>query len=354
MTDLIHIEVKPTAASRIDSVDFENLQFGRTFSDHMFVADYADGQWQNFQIVPYGEMLFNPALMTLHYGQAIFEGMKAYKNAAGEVLIFRPLANLERLNKSAVRMCMPPVPEEVFMGGLTELLKLDSHWIPNKPGYSLYLRPFMFATDQYIGVTPSKTYKFIVFTCPVGAYYSKPLKVYVETEYIRSAEGGVGFAKNAGNYGGSLYPTMLANQKGYDQLIWTDAKEHKYIEEAGTMNFMFVINGKLVTPATGDTILKGITRDSVIQLAKSWGMPVEERKVSVQEVLEAIQNGTLQEAFGAGTAATIAHISLIHYEGVDYLLPAVENREFSHKALKALDDIKYGRAEDKQGWIYKV
>ncbi|MES2732688.1 MAG: branched-chain amino acid aminotransferase [Bacteroidota bacterium] len=354
MTDLLNMEVKPTAASRIQSVDFDNLQFGRSFSDHMFVADYADGQWQNFQIVPYGDMAFSPALMTLHYGQAIFEGMKAYKNAANEVLIFRPLDNCHRLNKSAERMCMPTVPEDVFMGGLSELLRLDSKWIPNKPGYSLYIRPFMFATDQYIGVTPSKTYKFIIFTCPVGAYYSKPLNVWVETKYIRSAEGGVGFSKNAGNYGSSLYPTQLANQKGYDQLIWTDAKDHEYIEEAGTMNFMFIINGKLVTPAAGDTILKGITRDSVIQLAKDWGMPVEERKVSVKEVLAAVKDGSLQEAFGAGTAATIAHIALIHHDGVDYQLPAIETREFSHKVLKSMDDIKYGRTADTHGWTYKV
>jgi branched-chain amino acid aminotransferase len=292
--------------------------------------------------------------MSLHYGQAIFEGMKAYKNAANEVLIFRPLENWKRTNKSAERMCMPTLPEEVFVGGLTELLRHDSQWIPNKPGYSLYIRPFMFATDQYIGVTPSKTYRFIIFTCPVGAYYSKPLKVFVETHYIRSAEGGVGFSKNAGNYGGSLYPTMLANQKGFDQLIWTDAKEHKYIEEAGTMNFMFVIDGKLVTPATSDSILSGVTRDSVIQLAKDWGMAVEERKVSVQEVLDAVRQGKLQEAFGAGTAATIAHISLIHHDGVDYPLPDIETRQFSHKVLKALNDIKYGRTEDQHGWAYKV
>ncbi|MBC7920197.1 MAG: branched-chain amino acid aminotransferase, partial [Ferruginibacter sp.] len=298
---------------------------------------------------------FTPAMMALHYGQAIFEGMKAYRGASGDVLTFRPLDNWKRINTSAERLCMPTLPQEVFMGGLTELLRLDSGWVPDRPGYSLYIRPVMYATDEYIGVSPSNTYQFVIFTCPVGVYYAKPLKVWVETHYSRAAEGGVGFSKNAGNYAGSLYPTKLAHQKGYDQLIWTDAKEHQYVEEAGTMNFMFLIDNVLVTPSTvDDTILKGITRDSVLQLARDWGMPTEERKVSVREVLDGIQKGTLQEAFGAGTAATIAPISLIHHAGTDYVLPNVETRAFSNRVLQALNDIKHGRSEDPHGWVYKA
>ena len=235
MTELLNIAFEPVAKSRIDEIDFDNLVFGRSFADHMFVADYKNGEWTDIRIVPFAPMEFSPANMTLHYGQSIFEGLKAFKNEDGEVLVFRPDQNAKRINKSAVRMCMPEIPEEIFMEGLAELLKIDGAWVPTKAGCSLYVRPFMFATDEYVGVSPSQTYRFIIFNCPVGTYYSKPLKVWVETKYIRSAEGGVGFAKNAGNYGGSLYPAKLAQERGYDQLIWTDAKEHQFIEEAGTM-----------------------------------------------------------------------------------------------------------------------
>jgi branched-chain amino acid aminotransferase len=249
---------------------------------------------------------------------------------------------------------MPEISEEVFMGGLTELIKEDQQWIPDKDGTSLYIRPFMFATDEYVGIKPSQNYKFIIFTCPVGAYYSAPVKVKIETEYTRAVAGGTGFAKAAGNYGGSLYPTMLAVKEGYNQLIWTDGKEHRYIEEAGTMNLLFIIDNTLITGPTGDTILKGITRDSVMTLARDWGMKVDERRITVDEIINAIESGKLQEAFGAGTAATIAHISVIGHDGIDYELPPVESRQFSKKVLKAMNDIKTGRAEDKFDWIYKV
>jgi branched-chain amino acid aminotransferase len=355
MTETMSIETEKISQSRIASVDFKNLPFGKIFSDHMFVAEYADGEWVSQKIIPFGPISFSPAMMSLHYGQAIFEGMKAFKNADGDITIFRPIENLKRLNKSAVRMCMPEVPEEIFLGGLEELLRLDNEWIPTEPGCSMYLRPFMFSTDEFVGVTPSKKYLFIIFTCPVGAYYSKPLKVRVETKYIRAAHGGVGFSKNAGNYGGSLYPTKLANDAGYDQIIWTDASEHKYVEEAGTMNLIFVIDGKIVTAPTGDTILDGVTRKSVLACAKDWGMVVEERLLSINEIVEGIKSGALTEAFGAGTAAVIAPISVIGYDGVDYEIANVApEKSVAKRLFKEIDDIKLGRIEDVRGWNYVI
>ncbi|MCY7350101.1 MAG: branched-chain amino acid aminotransferase [Cytophagaceae bacterium] len=348
------LEINPVAQSRISTVDFDNLQFGRTFADHMFMADYADGQWQNLQILPYQTLQFSPALMTLHYGQAIFEGMKAYKNEAGDITILRPLKNWARMNKSAARMCMPELPEEVFMGGLTELLRLDAAWVPSAPGCSLYIRPFMFATDEYVGVAPSKTYKFLIINSPVGTYYSKPVKLRIETHYVRAAKGGVGFAKNAGNYGGSLLPAKLAQDAGYDQIIWTDHKEHRYVEEAGTMNLMFVIDGKLVTAPISDTILDGVTRDTILTIARDWRMPLEERPVSVDELIEGISSGRVQEAFGAGTAAVVSPMYAIGHEGTDYALPEITADSFARRVYRELDDLKLGRKTDTRNWVYKV
>jgi branched-chain amino acid aminotransferase len=261
---------------------------------------------------------------------------------------------MKRFNKSALRMCMPEVPEEIFLGGLKQLIQLDNAWVPDKEGCSLYIRPFMFATDEYVGVSPSTTYKFIIFNCPVGSYYSKPLRVRVETEYIRAAKGGVGFAKNAGNYGGSLYPTIEANKAGYDQIIWTDAATHQYVEEAGTMNLMFIINGVLVTAPTGDTILDGVTRKSVIQIAKDWGVEVQERLLSVKELVEGISKGEVTEAFGAGTAAVIAPIQTIGFDGKDYELPARQESDFSAKVFNEISQIRLGEIADTRGWIYKI
>jgi branched-chain amino acid aminotransferase len=353
-TDLLNIDIRPTSQSRLRELDLDKLIFGRTFSDHMFVADFDGNEWTDARIEPYGDMPFKPALMPLHYGQAIFEGMKAYKSAEGEVLTFRPLDNARRLNRSAQRLCMAEVPEDLFMNGLTELLRLDAGWVPQRDNYSLYIRPFLFATDEYIGVAPSKTYRFVIFTCPVQAYYSKPVKVKVETEYVRAAPGGTGAAKCAGNYAGSLYPTKLAQEAGYDQLIWTDGVEHKYVEEAGTMNFMFVINGTLVTPAVSDSILDGITRKSIVQVARDWGMPVEERRVSVEEIITGIQNGTVQEAFGAGTAAVVSLIYAIGFAGTDYTLPEIKADSFANRVKAYLDDVKYGRIADPHGWVLRV
>lgn len=354
MTDTLAIKITKATSSKLSTVDFENLPFGKTFSDHMLIADYADGEWKNFEIVPFGDIGLSPAISSLHYGQAFFEGLKAYKHDDGEISIFRPDKNAKRFNKSAERMCMPALPEEMFIQSIAAVVDLDRNWVPSKAGYTLYIRPFMFATDPYLGVAPSTTYKFMVLLCPTGPYFSKNLNVKIETEYTRSAEGGFGYAKAAGNYAGSLYPGKKATEQGFDQILWTDAKTHQYVEEMGAANAMFVINEKLVTPSTRDTILDGITRDSIITIAKDWGMEVEERRVSVAEIVEAIKDGSCTDAFGAGTAATIASVAEISFEGKSYTLPDPAKSVFANKMRKTLDDIKYGRTADTRGWNVTV
>jgi branched-chain amino acid aminotransferase len=352
--ETMQIEVQKTTFSRLPEIDMKNLGFGNFFSDHMFVTKFAKEQWGNSKIVPYGKFETSPALSALHYGQSIFEGMKAYRHASGEIFLFRPLDNLKRLNVSADRMAMTLVPEDLFMEGLLQLIRLDSNWVPKDEGCSLYIRPLLFATEEHIGVKISDSYDLIIMTSPVGAYYSQPLKVLVETKYTRAVPGGVGFAKTAGNYGRSHYPTRLAQQKGYNQLIWTDGYEHKYLEESGTMNVMCVINGTLVTPDLHDTILAGITRNSVITVAKDLGIKVEERKISVDELADAFHKGTLTEMFGAGTAATIAPICLFGHNGKDHELPPLTDKGVGARIKKQLDDIRSGKIADKHGWMYKV
>ncbi len=352
-TEQISIRVEPTSTSRLSQVDFNNLKFGHIMSDHMLVAEYNNGKWEDVSIVPYGELSISPSMSALHYGQSIFEGIKAYKFDDGTVSIFRPEKNWERFNKSAARLQMPEVPEDIFLGGMKQLLDIDRDWVPSKEGTSLYIRPFMFATESALGVHPSISYKFIVITCPVGAYYSKPISLKVETHYTRAAEGGVGFSKNAGNYALSLYPTQLANDEGYDQIMWTDALEHKYIEEAGTANLIFRIGDNIITPH-GDTILHGVTRRTIMQLAEEWGYKAEQRKVSVKELIDGIEAGQVAEAFAAGTAATITHIDRIGFEGKDYTLPPVEGRDFSNKVLDYLNQLRYGKIDDPFGWNFIV
>jgi branched-chain amino acid aminotransferase len=348
------IQVERVKQSRISQVDFADLPFGKIYTDHMFMADYRDGEWKNFRVVPYGHISISPATPALHYGQSIFEGMKAMKSPSGEVLIFRAADNWMRLNISGERMCMPHVPEELFMEGLSTLVGLDQSWVPKAAGSSLYIRPFLFSADEYIGIRPSQDFTFMIILSPVGPYYSTPVKVKIESHYTRATEGGTGYAKAGGNYGGAIYPAKLAQDQGYHQLLWTDGKTHQYIEESGTMNVMFVIDDTLITPALSDSILAGITRDSVLKLARKWNMKVEERKVSVKEVIEAAQNGRLKEAFGVGTAATIAHIELIGYEDKDYYLPPVAERKFSNKVYEELEGIKRGNLPDPFGWITKM
>lgn len=354
MTDSININVQQVAESRLSQVDFNHIDFGKVYSDHMFIADYYHGDWHDLRIEPYDLLSFTPGSAILHYGQSVFEGMKAYSGKNDDVLVFRPDMNFKRINKSADRLCIPNIPEEVFMSGMTRLLQLDRKWVPGLPNTSLYIRPFVFALDEYIGIRPSDNYKFIIFTCPVGPYYSKPLKVKIERKYSRSVQGGTGYAKAAGNYAGSLYPALLAQQKGYDQLIWTDGATHQFVEEAGTMNVMFIKNGTLLTAAAGDTVLHGITRDSVLTIAREWGMKVEERNIEVDEIVSGLKNGDISEVFGTGTAATIATIELIGDGEKDYKLPLPGPDSFSTKVFNELDKLKKGLTEDTRGWIYKV
>lgn len=351
----ITVKVTRTQDSRLNQVDWNNLPFGKVFSDHMLVMDYRNGAWQEAEILPFGPISLHPATSAVHYGQSIFEGLKANRTDSGEIVLFRPDMNAHRFKESCDRMCMPEVPEELFLELTKKLVEVDSEWIPKKEGYSLYIRPFLFAIDEFIGIKPSETYRFMIFTCPVGAYYAEPVNVKIEEYYTRASAGGVGRAKTAGNYAASLYPAKLGQEAGYHQLLWTDGKTHEFIEESGTMNVMFVIDGKLITPSEeSDTILRGITKRSVVEAAQSWGMEVEERKVSVEEIVHAHREGRLTEAFGAGTAATIAHIAKIGYRGEDLVLPPVESRTFSLKVHQYLDDLKSGKIPDSHGWLMKV
>ncbi|MFN4951378.1 MAG: branched-chain amino acid aminotransferase [Flavobacteriales bacterium] len=349
------ISVEQCKDSAINRVDWDNLPFGRVFTDHMFLMEYADGHWQDPKIMPFQDIPMHPAMSAIHYGQSIFEGLKAYKHEDGRLSIFRPDMNAKRFNESAIRMCMPEVPEALFVECIRKLVSIDSSWVPNKPGYSLYIRPFMFATDTWVGIKPSDTYKFMILLSPVGNYYSEPVRVKIESYYTRAAQGGVGRAKAAGNYGASLYPAKQAQDHNFHQLVWTDAKEHKFIEESGTMNIVFQINDTLITPSEDqDTILRGITKRSILELASSWGIAVEERKVSVEEVIQALRDGTMQDAFGAGTAATLAQIDIIGYNEEVFKLPATENRTLSNRIKEHLDALKIGKVEDTFGWNFFV
>ncbi|SDS03007.1 branched-chain amino acid aminotransferase [Mucilaginibacter mallensis] len=354
MTETLDIKITKTNHSRLAETDFNNLPFGKIFTDHMFVADYVDGEWKNFQVIPYGEIGLSPAISALHYGQSFFEGIKAYKHADGTVSVFRPDKNAKRFNKSAERLCMPTIPEDIFLQSIAAVVDIDRDWVPTQADHALYIRPFMFATDPFLGVSPSSTYKFMVLLCPVGPYFSKTLRVKIETYYTRSAEGGMGFAKSSGNYGGAMLPAKKAVEEGFDQLIWTDAKDHAYVEEMGAANVVFVLDGTVLTPSTRDTILDGVTRDTVLALAREWGYPVEERRVSVAEIIEGAKNGKLNDAFGAGTAATIAPVGSISFNGEEYFLSDPKTREFSQRVFKEMNAIKYGTTPDTHGWNYIV
>ena len=340
--------------SKLNDINLENIPFGKYMTDYMLEVDYENGKWQTPEIKPYQPLLMAPSLAAIHYGQSIFEGVKAYKNAEGEPYIFRPLDNFKRFNKSAERMQMPTIPEEIFIDGMKQLIKLDINWIPAKEEHSLYIRPFMFSTDETIGVKPSENYKFMIILSPTGPYYATPMRIYVEEQYVRAVPGGIGFAKAAGNYGGSMFPTAQAKLKGYDQVLWTDAFDHKYVQECGTMNVVFIIGNTAVTPdlSTG-TILDGVTRDSVIVLLKEMGLTVEERPLNIDEVIEAHKAGTLKEVFGTGTAATISLIKELRYK--DYVMDfEVEKWEVAPKVKKMLNDIRYGKTADNNGWMMKL
>lgn len=349
------IAVTKTQNSSLSAVDFNNIPFGRVFSDHMFITDYREGEWVNSRIVPFGNLQMHPASMVLHYGQAIFEGMKASKGVDGQPYLFRPELHVDRINASAERMCMPTIPGELFLTALHQLVGLDQAWIPPQKGSALYIRPYMIATDEFIGVKPSQNYSFIIFTGPVGPYYPKPVSLLAETKYIRAAKGGVGFAKAAGNYAASLLPAKLANEKGYDQVLWLDAKENKYLQEVGTMNIFLVIDGKVITPPTNDgTILKGITRRSIMEILQDKGYEVIERPITIDEVVEAYQADLLEEVFGSGTAAVVAHVSRIAYRDLVMELPPMEQRKVGQTAKEEIDGLRARTIEDTRGWVVPV
>lgn len=349
------IEVVRVESSKIEEVDFNNVPFGKVFSDHMFSADYNHGVWTNFKIEPYSKISVSPSISALHYGQLIFEGMKAYRNINGQSVLFRPNKNFERFNISAKRMAMPELPTEIFRNGLKTLLDIDRDWIPDNSNGSLYIRPFMFATDDYVGIRVSESYKFMIITCPVGPYYEHPVRVKVADHYVRAFKGGTGFAKAAGNYAATLLPVTEANKEDYEQILWLDGCEFKYIHEIGTMNVFFQIGDTIITPSTeSGEILDGVTRDSVITLLKDKGYEVEERDLTIQEVEHAYDNGTLRDAFGAGTAATITHISLLGYKNRKLMLPPVSERDISNMLKRELKSIHRGMMDDKFGWLETI
>lgn len=347
------IDIQLIEQSKINTVDFNNLTFGRTFSDHMLVCDFSEGKWQAPKIMPYGPMLFEPSARVFHYGQAVFEGMKAFKDENDDVFLFRPDENFHRINKSAERLAMPHVTEEVFFEGLKKLLKLDNDWIKKGFGNSLYIRPFIIASEGAIAASPAEEYKFIIICSPAQSYYAGEVRVIFAEKYSRSADGGVGFAKAAGNYAAQFYPTSLAHKEGYQQIIWTDASTHQYLEEAGTMNIFFRIGDKLVTAPNNDRILDGVTRKSIIQLANDNDIEIEIRRVSVAEIKEAAKLGELKEIFGSGTAAVINPIKGFKHQDDVFELPEITDsyaRLFKEKLL----NIQYNKSEDKHNWRVKI
>jgi len=347
------MKITKTTNSRLKTTDFSSLPFGRVFSDHMLVCNYKKDNWQEAEILPYGPIEMNPGTQVFHYGQAVFEGMKAFKNSKGEVLIFRKDENFKRLNRSAVRLSIPEVPEDIFMNGLDELLALDSDWCKEEEGYSLYIRPFIFASAECVKASASTEYTFIIITCPTIKYYFSSINVVIEEHFTRATKGGVGFAKAAGNYAASFYPTKQANANGFQQVIWTDSIEHKYIEESGTMNIWFRIGDKLITPELSDSILGGITRDSVVTLAKDSGIQVEQRRVSVSEVVEAYKSGELKEVFGTGTAVTVIPIDSITFRDNKMSISTIEN-SYAMLLKQKLQGIQKRKIEDIYGWTVKA
>ena len=349
----LDIQISQSNKSKIDEVDFSNFTFGSVFTDHMFECDYINGKWQNPKILPYQSISIEPSASVFHYGQAIFEGMKAYKDSYDELWLFRQKENFDRFNKSSVRLAIPEFPEELFFDALKKLLNLDKEWVKKDEGSSLYVRPFVIGNEYAIQASPSKNYKFMIICAPATPYYKGKVKVIVADKYSRAASGGVGFAKAAGNYAGQFYPTNLAKEKGFQQIIWTDSNQHKYLEEAGTMNVFFRIDGKLITAPTTDTILDGVTRKSIIQIAKDQGIDVEVRRITIDEIKEASRNNSLKEIFGTGTAAVVSEISEFEHKDELFILPEIED-SYAKKLKKSLVNIQTNKAEDPHNWRYKV
>jgi len=352
------IKVIRTTNPKTKPTDQSKLGFGLYFTDHMFTMDYSPEKgWHDATIAPYAPLQLDPAAMVLHYGQAVFEGLKAYRTEEGKILLFRPQKNFERLNYSNERLGIPTIDENVVLEALRTLVDIENEWIPTEPGTALYIRPFIIATDAHLGVRPSNTYKFIIILSPVGSYYPeglKPIKIYLEDKYVRAVKGGIGFAKTAGNYAASIKAQMEAKEKGYIQVLWLDGVERKYIEEVGAMNVFFKVNGEVLTPSLEGSILAGVTRDSVITLLKSWGIKVTERKISVEELYEAHSKGLLEEAFGTGTAAVISPMGELNWKDNKITINNEEVGPISRKLYEAMTDIQNGRAEDKFNWNVEV
>ena len=346
------IPITKAKASKITALDFNNIQLGTTFTDHMFVCDFEEGQWVHPRIEPLVPIATHPAAMALHYGQAIFEGMKATKDTKGTPVLFRPEKNAERLNFSADRMGIPQFPEALFVEALKQLVALEQAWIPEEEGSALYLRPFIYADEAFIGMRAATHYKFIIIASPSGPFFTKPIRLYAETKYIRAAHGGTGEAKAAGNYAAAIKPTEIAQSKGYDQVLWLDANNFNYIQEVGTMNIFFKINGAFITPSLDGAILHGITRMSVIELLRSRGYQLTERPIGIEEIIEASENGTLEEVFGTGTAVGIAMIQEIGYK--DLTLPVLKSNPVSQMVMDTLNGIKTGKLEDEFNWLVKA
>jgi branched-chain amino acid aminotransferase len=354
MVSALDIRVTRVERSRVADVETEKLAFGHQFTDHMLEVDFRDGQWQRPEIRPYQPLVMDPSLAALHYGQAIFEGIKAYKDRDGKPFIFRPHDNFRRFNISAERMEMPTVPEDIFIEGMRELVKLDSAWIPSREDHSLYIRPFMFSTDPVIGVKPSDTYKFMIILSPTGPYYAAPMRIYVEEQFVRAVPGGIGYVKAAGNYGAAMYATAQARKQGYDQVLWTDSVHHKYVQEIGTMNVFFIIGNTAVTPdLTAGTILAGVTRDSVMTMLEEEGLKVEERAISIDEISDAYKAGTLKEVFGTGTAATVSPIKELRYKELVMEFD-VPRWNYCPAVKQKLTAIREGRAADRHDWMFAV
>ena len=338
--------------------DEKNLEFGRVFTDHMFIMDYAEEEgWHDPRIVPYQPLSLDPAAIIYHYGQTVFEGLKAYRTKDDHIQLFRPEKNFARMNNSSKRLCIPQIDEAFAVEAVKKLVELEKDWVPSEPGTSLYIRPYIIATEPFLGIAPSKTYKFIIILSPVGAYYKEginPVKIAVESEYVRAVHGGTGEAKTAGNYASSLIAEQLIAKEGFAQVLWLDGVEKAYIEEVGSMNVFFKINGEVITPALNGSILPGVTRDSVIKMLKSWQIPVTERRISMKEIVQAHQDGKLEEAFGTGTAAVISPIGQLTFEGQDYVINEGTTGQVAKRLYDTLADVQYGHIEDSFNWITKV
>lgn len=352
------IRIERTTAPKEKPGQDNPLVFGTIFTDHMFVMDYdEENGWHDPRVIPYQPLVLEPSCMVFHYGQEMFEGLKAYKADDGRILLFRPDKNIERANRSNRRLCIPEIPEDIFLEALKTVVKVDADWIPTRPGTALYIRPFVIATDPFLGVRPSHTYQFIIILSPVGAYYESgldPVKIWIEDEYVRAVKGGIGEAKTGGNYVASLASQVKAHDEGYAQVLWLDGVHRKYIEEVGAMNIFFKINGTVVTPALNGSILPGVTRDSAIQLCKMWGIPVEERQISVDEVIKTAESGEMEECFGTGTAAVVSPVGELRFENEKMPISNNHIGELTQRIYDTITGIQLGRIEGPEGWSVEV